>query len=288
MDVPALCIRLLTDVSVLLVVQLYHSCFALRADAAFPSVSPNRLQYFEYENFTVNCEEFTGLTEWRVMRNLQTPITPAVSDTWNTSAPSCSINYSFKHHSGEYWCEDAEGRTSRAVNITVTDGSVILDIPARPVVQGHDVVLHCLKEKSESEHSADFYKDGFHLGTWYKGAAMTIQNVSTSDEGLYWCKISGARESPESRLTVLQRTEDTHPPVSQPVNFLSLLWTVVLVAPLLLVMGFFLSWKDTGLTKQSEVFYRCYEPDVSRDGTETRVPDKRVYSSVYYRPLTPD
>ncbi|XP_030286837.1 Fc receptor-like protein 5 [Sparus aurata] len=247
MDITALCTRQLIDVLVLLVAQIGHSYSAQKADEAFPSVSPNRLQFFEYENFTVNCEVFTGLTEWRVMRNLQTPITPAVSHTWNSSAPSCSIYPSYKRHSGEYWCEDAEGRTSRAVNITVTDGSVILDVPARPVVQGHDVVLHCLKEKSESEHSADFYKDGSHLGTWYKGEAMTIQNVSMSDDGLYRCEISGAGESPESRLAVLKGYEETPPSSSPSSNLLSLLWIVVWVllgGLLLLVMGLLLCRKQ--------------------------------------------
>ncbi|GAA6232326.1 high affinity immunoglobulin gamma Fc receptor IB-like [Lates japonicus] len=81
---------------------------------------------------------------------------------------------------------------------------------------------------------------------------MTIQNVSKSDEGLYRCSISGAGESPESRLTVLKKNEEpseetplTH---SQSLNPLTLLWTVAvsLVALLLLIMGLLLCRKHKG------------------------------------------
>ena len=130
---------------------------------------------------------------------------------------------------------------------------MILDVPARPVVQGHDVVLRCLKKESKSEHSADFYKDGFHLGTRYKVAAMTIQNVSTSDEGLYRCKISGAGESPESRLAVLNQSNEAAketPPSSSPSSsLLSFLWIAVWVLSgglLLLVIGLLLCRKHKG------------------------------------------
>lgn len=80
---------------------------------------------------------------------------------------------------------------------------MILETPARPAVEGYDVVLHCRNEKTQSKHIADFYKDDFHLGTWYENN-MTIQNVSKSNEGLYKCRISGAGESPESWLAVLK------------------------------------------------------------------------------------
>lgn len=83
---------------------------------------------------------------------------------------------------------------------------MILELPPRPVMEGNDVTLHCKNKKTESQHIADFYKDGSSLGTSYD-SNMTIRNVSKSDEGLYRCSISGAGESPESWLTVLKKNE---------------------------------------------------------------------------------
>lgn len=91
----------------------------LFSDAAFPRISPDRLQFVEYEVVKVSCEEFSGLTEWRVMRKLNKMI-PTDSPHWNSSAPSYTINLAFERDSGEYWCEDAEGKASGAVDIAVT------------------------------------------------------------------------------------------------------------------------------------------------------------------------
>ncbi|TKS93366.1 Fc receptor-like protein 5 [Collichthys lucidus] len=244
MDVTALCIRLyeqlssfvftVMDVLVLLVARVDHSCFAHKADAAFPRISPDRLQFFEYESVTVSCEEFSSLTEWRVMTKVNKTISPSCD-----SSPSCTIEPTFERHSGEYWCEDAEGQTSGVLNISVTAGSVILDFPARPVIEGSDVILHCRKEESQSKHIADFYKDDSHLMTSYENNII-IQNVSKSDEGLYKCRISGAGESPESRLTVLTQSKSAYeepPSHSVSSNLFSLLWIFGLVALLLWIMG---------------------------------------------------
>lgn len=83
---------------------------------------------------------------------------------------------------------------------------MILESPVRPVMEGSSVTLRCRKRKNTLSSIADFYKDGFQLKTGYKGE-MTITNVSMSDEGLYKCNISGAGESPESRLAVKGETQ---------------------------------------------------------------------------------
>ncbi|XP_035850145.1 uncharacterized protein LOC116052133 [Sander lucioperca] len=253
MEVTALCMRLWMDMLVMLLVRVDHSYFAQKANAAFPRVLPDRLQFFEYENVSVICQELGGLTEWRVMRRLNNR-NPTDSYTWQSSAPSCTIHLTFSHHSGEYWCEDAEGNTHNAVIITINPGSVILEVPASPVMEGDNVSLYCRKKDTQSNHMADFYKDGSTLGTWYSN--MTIQNVSKSDEGLYKCSISGAGESPQSWLTVLKvkgdegmfnnsipAADEESRPSSHPPNLPSLLWIVVLVALMLLVMGLLLCRK---------------------------------------------
>ncbi|XP_035530988.1 low affinity immunoglobulin gamma Fc region receptor III-like [Morone saxatilis] len=169
-------------------------------------------------------------------------ITPTESYNWNSSAASCTIYPTFKRHSGEYWCEDAEGNTSDVLNISITAGSVILESPVLPVEEGDNVTLHCKKKKSSSDLIADFYKDGLHIKTGYKGS-MTLYNVSTSDEGLYKCNIIGAGQSPESRLLVRGQQcfktckglfEETHPSHSHSLNLLIML---LLLPLLLLVLG---------------------------------------------------
>ncbi|XP_042257395.1 uncharacterized protein LOC121889477 isoform X2 [Thunnus maccoyii] len=55
--------------------------------------------------------------------------------------------------------------------------------------------------KSSSNLTAEFYRDGLHIGSSSTGH-MTIHSVSKSDEGLYKCYISGAGESPDSWLAV--------------------------------------------------------------------------------------
>ena len=80
-----------------------------------------------------------------------------------------------------------------------SDGSVILQSPVLPVMEGDDVTLTC-KTKT-SNLTADFYKDGSLIRTEPAGH-MTIHHVSKSDEGLYKCNISSKGESPSSWITV--------------------------------------------------------------------------------------
>ena len=81
---------------------------------------------------------------------------------------------------------------------------MILESPVLPVKEGDNVTLRCTKKKSTSD-IADFYKDGHLIRTGYEGN-LIIHNVSRSHEGLYKCNISGAGESPESRLAVRGET----------------------------------------------------------------------------------
>nr|XP_033465087.1 low affinity immunoglobulin gamma Fc region receptor II-like [Epinephelus lanceolatus] len=186
------------------------------------------------------------------MRTLEN-IVPTNISNWVPSAGSGTISPAFSSDSGAYWCEAGDGLRSNSLSISITAGSVILETPVLPVMEGDTVTLSCKKKKTPDDLAADFYKDGLRIKTEYKGK-MTLYNVSTSDEGLYKCHISGAGGSPESRLAVRgfknvsgpeekmdpPPTQPTSRPQSQPRNFHTLLWivgTVLLVALLLLVLG---------------------------------------------------
>ncbi|XP_029932743.1 Fc receptor-like protein 5 [Myripristis murdjan] len=201
MEVTAVCLTLVMNVLMLLVAQIQHGYNAQKGDAALLHIDPNRLQLFRYEPVSVSCEEFEGSSGWRVMRTIKGEIKACSTNQETSRESSCSINNAYSADGGEYWCENERGERSHAVNITVTDGSVVLESPVLPVMEGSDVTLRCKAKTTPSNLTADFYKDGFLFGNGSTGE-MTIHSVSKSDEGFYKCSISDSEESPESWLAV--------------------------------------------------------------------------------------
>uniref|UniRef100_A0A3Q3BHV1 Ig-like domain-containing protein n=1 Tax=Kryptolebias marmoratus TaxID=37003 RepID=A0A3Q3BHV1_KRYMA len=80
-------------------------------------------------------------------------------------------------------------------------GSVILQSPVLPVMEGHDVTLSCQSKDKPSNLPAAFFKDGVFIGNESSGH-MSLQRVSRSDEGLYRCQIRGHGESEPSWISV--------------------------------------------------------------------------------------
>ncbi|XP_045072010.1 Fc receptor-like protein 5, partial [Coregonus clupeaformis] len=169
------------------------------------SVNPDRSQFFEYESVSLSCEVQGNSAGWRVVRNPERGILSECNTDWGKQqGSSCSVSL-IPPDSGVYWCESGSGEQSNAVNITVHDGAVILEIPALPVTEGDSVTLRCRYQGTPSNLTADFYKDGSLIRTETTGE-MTIYVVSKSDEGLYKCTNSEG-ESPESWMTVMTETE---------------------------------------------------------------------------------
>ncbi|XP_076737213.1 Fc receptor-like protein 5 isoform X2 [Maylandia zebra] len=166
------------------------------------TVSPSSSQFFEGDFVSLSCEEDDSSAGWTLRRNTSKRQRTQCGDGWGKPAgSSCNISYIYTSDSGVYWCESREGPISNMVNLTVTGGSVILQSPVLPVMEGDDVTLLCKTKTTPSNLPAAFYKDGSLIRKQPTGH-MTIQHVSRSDEGLYKCDISGHGESPSSWITV--------------------------------------------------------------------------------------
>ncbi|XP_039892347.1 low affinity immunoglobulin gamma Fc region receptor II-like [Simochromis diagramma] len=171
---------------------------------------------FKGDFVSLSCEEDDSSAGWTLRRNTSKQQRTQCGDGWGEGAgSSCNISYIFKLDSGVYWCESREGPISNMVNLTVTGGSVILQSPVLPVMEGDDVTLLCKTETTPSNLPAAFYKDGSLIRKQPTGH-MTIQHVSRSDEGLYKCDIIGHGESPSSWITVTGKHTTTPPPTSTP------------------------------------------------------------------------
>ncbi|XP_072233011.1 high affinity immunoglobulin epsilon receptor subunit alpha-like, partial [Leuresthes tenuis] len=178
------------------------------------TVSPSSSQLFEGDSVTLSCEEADRSSAgWTLRRNTSRRQSEC-GDGWGKAAgSSCNIWYVVKRDSGVYWCESREGAASNSISLTVTGGSVILQSPVLPVMEGDDVTLSCRTETPPPNLPAAFYKDGSFIRAEPTGH-MTLHPVTRSDEGLYSCTISSHGESPPSWLSVTDKPKNTPPPTS--------------------------------------------------------------------------
>ncbi|XP_067380649.1 Fc receptor-like protein 5 [Channa argus] len=178
------------------------------------TVSSNSSRLFKGQSVSLSCEEDDSSAGWTLKRNTSRDTrAECVVDWGKSNGSSCNISSVDPMDSGVYWCESRDGSTSNSITITVTDKAVILQSPVLPVMEGHDVSLHCQTKSPASKLPADFYKDGSLIRTEPTGH-MTIHHVTKSDEGLYKCHISSHGESPPSWIYVTEKPSTTPPPTS--------------------------------------------------------------------------
>ncbi|XP_039465740.1 low affinity immunoglobulin gamma Fc region receptor II-like isoform X2 [Oreochromis aureus] len=225
----AACIKLLITVKILLCAHDDN------VGAVFLHVVPNRSQFFEYEPVTFYCE---GVSHYNVVHKLRGKIKSCSNTNEKTATGlSCSIKNLYTDESGEFICETEGGEKSNIINFTVTAGSVILESPAVPVMEGEAVTLSCRNKTTSSSFTAEFYKDGQHIRNSSTGY-MTIGRVSKSDEGHYKCSISGAGESPVSWLNVTGQNTGADPDIPQKESPAATPWIIVAVLlSVVLVVG---------------------------------------------------
>ncbi|XP_047434172.1 low affinity immunoglobulin gamma Fc region receptor II-like [Mugil cephalus] len=210
MKVGGFCTTLLT-VTILLCAQDQE------VDGAFVRISPNRLQFFEYESVTLYCKGVFDCDVESTSKGRKPSC--CTTDDITFRGPNCTIENIYREDSGKYWC--LEGRQRRnIININVTSGFVILESPALPVMEGEDVTLSCRTKNSSSNIQADFYKDGVLKWTSSTGS-MIIKTVSMSDQGFYKCHISGVGESLHSWLSLRALLSSSTPYFQEELNLTS-------------------------------------------------------------------
>lgn len=92
----------------------------LLSGAGCPDVIPNRLQHFEYQAISFNCEVLDGSLAWAVKRKSSSGNITCGTNWGVAKGSGCHIRDVYVEDSGEYWCETKDGKTSKSVNIAVT------------------------------------------------------------------------------------------------------------------------------------------------------------------------
>ncbi|CAK6976577.1 basement membrane-specific heparan sulfate proteoglycan core protein-like [Scomber scombrus] len=176
-------------------------------------VSPDRVQHFIYDSFSLSCEG--NFTKWRVRRF---PEDRYRSDCYNwrsITGSTCNIKR-YQQSDAVYWCESGSGEFSNAVNITIQKADIILVSPVHPVTEGQSVTLGCKLRTGELLSNVFFYQNDKLIQNDTR-RELKISAVSKSDEGFYKCKYSG-EESAQSWMSVK---------VSRPENSSSLIRFIV-------------------------------------------------------------
>lgn len=87
-------------------------------------MDPNKSQFFRYDNIILTCQDHSNATGWTVRRKTPEGGVRTCSSSWgslsSSSSSSCTVSNIYPTDSGVYWCESTDGKTSNAVNITIT------------------------------------------------------------------------------------------------------------------------------------------------------------------------
>ncbi|XP_019212759.2 uncharacterized protein LOC109201504 [Oreochromis niloticus] len=166
------------------------------------SVSPNLQQFFSgsssvYLSCVDDGQTADGWTVKRTRGGLTEDCGAAASEFSRINSSFCVFGLST---GGNFLCVSSSGHQSDEVSISVSEGGVILEIPALPVMTGSDVTLYCTPKEGERRKSY-FFRDDVKLGSGPEGK-WNLSKVQRSDEGLYSCHTDIHPRSPQSRLRV--------------------------------------------------------------------------------------
>ncbi|KAM7028866.1 low affinity immunoglobulin gamma Fc region receptor III-like [Acridotheres tristis] len=111
--------------------------------------------------------------------------------------------------SGNYQCDTFGSGLSPPV--TVSDDWLVLQVPARALLEGDTVTLRCRGGQDISVTSVCFYRDGNKLGTIGNGTELSLSPLQLHHSGRYHCRDwvgSGVwKESAQVTVTVQEEGE---------------------------------------------------------------------------------
>ncbi|XP_027894546.1 high affinity immunoglobulin gamma Fc receptor I-like isoform X3 [Xiphophorus couchianus] len=288
-----------TQQSLLLCLSFLLGCRINRVLPVRLTVNPSRSQFFRGESVTLICEDENRSDGWTVRRNTTLETRKRCGDGWGKlNGSTCNISSFYKHETGLYWCESMSGSSSSSssIQLSVSGGSVILQSPVLPVMEGDDVTLSCRARNPTHNLPAAFYKDGSFIGDGSSGH-MTLLHVSSSDEGLYKCNVKGHGESPSRRISVKEKPTTTScppptpsppsssssPPSSQSGLYISLSCVIVVIFLLVLVLLVLLVKRRRHKTKADngdDVTYSDIQITQLHQQRPKESPSSAIYSDV--------
>ncbi|KAK6468688.1 Fc receptor-like protein 2, partial [Huso huso] len=170
-------------------------------------------QIFTGDTVTLRCEVEGGSAGWRFKQYRDGREEAWCSNQYSRRyGDSCTISNAQYYHSGVYWCESGQER-SNAVNLTVSNGQVILQTPSQPVFEGDSLTLRCRVHYGYTATTVAFYKDNKELQS-RADTELSVARVSKSDEGSYKCTAWGWSsyhygDSAEVRVSVRELPQTT-------------------------------------------------------------------------------
>uniref|UniRef100_A0A8C3UJQ4 Ig-like domain-containing protein n=1 Tax=Catharus ustulatus TaxID=91951 RepID=A0A8C3UJQ4_CATUS len=88
--------------------------------------------------------------------------------------------------SGTYQCE--RPGTGLSPPVTVSDAWLVLQVPARALLEGDTVTLRCRGWQNKPVTSVSFYRDGKELGTLQDGTELSLSPLQLNHSGRYHCR----------------------------------------------------------------------------------------------------
>ncbi|KAK2863598.1 hypothetical protein Q5P01_003131 [Channa striata] len=188
----------------------------LTVSEVYLNVSPNRLEFFIRESLSLTClDDGQPAVGWTAMKHSggHNLCRPGLRDFGTVNGSSVILSDLDNKDTSFYWCEDRNGQRSEYVTIQIEDHA-ILDIPARPVIIGSNLTLHCIT-RNGSTVAAYFFINGSLVVAGPEPEPQTelnIHNVQKSDEGSYSCVATTYGRSPRSWLRVRDPPSAPTPP----------------------------------------------------------------------------
>ncbi|KAM4755850.1 LOW QUALITY PROTEIN: low affinity immunoglobulin gamma Fc region receptor III-like [Cyanocitta cristata] len=103
--------------------------------------------------------------------------------------------------SGTYQCDRPS--TGRSPPVSVSNERLVLQVPARALLEGDTVTLRCRNRKDTSVTRVQFYQDEKDLGRTLKGAELSLSPLQLHHSGRYRCEcLEGFRLSQSVPVTV--------------------------------------------------------------------------------------